>query len=235
MRQKLDINALPTPTRVGRQWLFPDGTMLPVVRGGDGDDDDDEDKEGEPVKLTNKQLNDMLAERVRKAKGSAQKELLKSLGVEDLEAVKTILQEHRTTQDQAKTELEKATSKATKAEQENTTLKGQLAETVLNHRIEKELIRAGMTIGAAERCRKMVDLPTDASDDDIKAEIEALKKDTPALFSTSQEGQGSDQGGQRPVPPPPPGRPPAQPKPQPDAVTKATQLLHERHPHLKKS
>lgn len=235
MRQNPDNNTLPTPMRVGRLWLFPDGTTLPVVRGGDGDDDDDEGANDEPVKLTNKQLNDMLAERVRKAKGSATKDLLKTLGVEDLDAVKSMLEAHRSSQEQGKTELDKATQRASKAEQEGTTLKTQLADTVLTTRIEKALISEGMSVKAAERARRMIDLEHGASEEDIAAEVEALKKETPALFPTSQEGQGSEGDGSRRTPPPPPGRPPAQPKSQPSSQEKALSLLHERHPQTRKS
>lgn len=233
MRHILNTHTEPDPVRVGRLWLFPDGTTLPVVRGGDGeDDDDDKDKDDDPVKLTNKQLNDLIAERVRKAKGSAQKDLLAKLGIEDVDAAKTALDDHRKNQDKSKTDLERATSEATTEKQKREAAEATVAEVKLTTRIEKALIKAGQTVTAAERCRRLVDLGTDASDEDIAAEIESLKKETPALFSApaNDDDDGKPKGKPNV---PPPGRPPAQNPPKGSPQEVARNLLHQRHPKLK--
>ncbi len=235
MRHNLINPTEPDPVRVGRLWLFPDGTTLPVVRGGDGDDDEnDEDKDGEPIKMSRKELNEMIAERIRKAQGSAKKDLLKQLGIEDVDAAKTALDDYRKIQDQSKTDLDRVTTEATTEKQKREAAEATVAEVKLTTRIEKALIKAGQTVTAAERCRKLIDLTSDASEDDIKAEIEALKKDTPALFSAPEgEGEGKPPAGKPNVPPP--GRPPAQPAPKNSPQEAARNLLHQRHPKTKKN
>lgn len=78
----------------------------------------DPNKPGEPQGkvYTQEQLDAMFAERAKQAKGSALNDLFKEIGVENAEALKTIITKAKELDDAQKTELQKLQDKATTAE-----------------------------------------------------------------------------------------------------------------------
>ena len=84
--------------------------------------------------------------------------------------------------------------------------KAEAASERLAAKVERKLVAAGVTDAALARAARMVNLAPDASDDDIAAEVDALKADIPGLFTPAAAG------GTPPAPsgvtgsnPPPPG------------------------------
>jgi hypothetical protein len=220
------------PQRLGRYWIFDDGSYLPVVSGAEGEGGEGDEGDGaKEVKLTQEQLNNLLAEAKRKAKGSTEGELKKLLGVEDLSAVKGLVEAARAAEDKNKTDLERATSEATTEKQKREAAEASAAELRVTSMIEKALIGEGLSVAAAERTRNMITVPTSADAEAIKAEIAALRKDMPQLFPTQEGGAGQPPA----TPPPAPGRPPTQPSGGTSPTDAARSLLYERHPELKKS
>ena len=235
MNTKSNSSDLPDPILVGRQWIWADGTVTPLISGGSDDSAADGEQESAPLTesssktltLTESELAAKLRDERRKAKGSVDREIKTALGVEDLDEVKQILADYRNVKDREKTETQRAQEEAQRA-----AAKAQAAESTaqaiqLTTSIEKELIRNGVSVDAAERLRRLIDLDTGADADAIKAEVAALKSDMPHLFNPQEAGNG--------IPNSNPGFPPRQTSPAPTSRDKARNLLHERHPQLRQS
>lgn len=235
MNTKSNSSDLPSPVLVGRQWIFPDGTTLPLLSGGSDEGDTDGDTDpvggesgGKTVTFTEAELAAKLRDERRKAKGSVDREIKSALGVDDLDEVKQILSEYRNSKDKEKSEIQKAQEEHQKAAAKAQQAEATAAALLLTTSIEKELIRNGVSVDAAERLRRLIDLDAGADADAVKAEVAALKADMPHLFNTP-EGEGSGPKHSNP------GFPPRQTNSAPTSRDKARNLLHERHPNLRKS
>jgi hypothetical protein len=232
MIHKNRIEDQTSPRRVGRYYIWPNGTVLPVVSGASDDGDGDGDGEDKSKKTyTQADLDNITAEVRRKAKGSAEKEILKLLDVEDVDSVKKVLEAHRSNQDKNKTDLEKAQGELGQEKTKRESTESTLAELDLTVRIEKALINKGLTVAAAERARGLVKLDTKATAEDIKAELETLEKEMPNLFT----GLGNGEQGKTPPnsnPGTPPKGKPGQQGSSPQEAARA--ILHARHPKTAK-
>lgn len=217
-----------------RKWLCSNGRLLPYVAGGSGDGDpspkpDDPLKPGDPPPktFTQEEVNAIIQRRISGARDTAQADLMKELGITDAEEAKKLLKAAKDAEEANATELDKAKRDKAESDTRTASATAELADSKLTTSIEKELVRAGLTVEGAERVRRLVDVQKNDAEE-IKTAIEALKTEMPALFSTEGNGErpNSNPGG------PPPG---GGGKPINDPQAEARKTLYERHPNLKKT
>jgi len=136
----------------------------------------DKDKDSDEKKYSDKEMNAISKKNAEKA----EKKLLKSLGITDVEKAKEIFKnaaerEKSAETDSADSALKKATERAVRAE-------------VKNVFAEKNI-----TGKKAERMLGLIDLENCRDDDGnvdkekVETELEALKSDVPELFTTADE------------------------------------------------
>lgn len=201
----------------------------------DDEDDDDDPKKGQ--KFTQEQVNKFLAKEKKTWKKSVQAELLKELGVDNLDQVKAMVKKFNDEESKNKTEAERAADEAKKNSAASDAAKAEAAEDRLMAKIERQLAKAGVEDEDLEDIALLVRrrVEDDADADAVKDAVEAQKTKTPKLFtSTSEDGeQDPPKGGERPKPkgvgdskPPKKGTPPA------DARGQARSMLESRHPKL---
>jgi len=174
-----------------------------------------------------------------KARTKAEEDILKALGVENLEDAKATIAAKKKSDDEAQSEIDRAKSTEAENERKANEANATRSQLELTSKVEKALIRAGLTVEAAERARKLVDIGEKASDDDIKTAVEALKTDLPGVFAPPPEGAGDGQNkdlgpdGKPKVPPPPGSNPGARKdtKPPADPHKAALEKLYERYPN----
>lgn len=198
-----------TPRRVGRRWVWSDGTSVPVVAGGNGEVPPANPPAGDPPKPP---ANDPPADPtpapgaaltqadVDKAKRDAKKaavaEVAATLGC-SVEEAKALVDAKKAADDQQKTDAQRAreaadAEKATAAEERRTiAVERQALKT------ERALVAAKVNDGRLDKATKLItaDLAEDADDDAVRAAVETFKTDTPEWFG-------------EPAPPPPPGSDP---------------------------
>lgn len=201
----------------------------------------DDYKDDEEV-FSQEEINRLVGEARTKARTGATTDLMKELGVESPEELKTILQERKDAADKEASELSKANKRADDNEAKAKTHEAKADELVLTGRVEKALIRAGLSVEAAERARKLIEVDSKATDDDLKTEVENLKKDMPGLFA---DGDGSNDdsnddpnkgknGDKKDPPAGNPGNKDRRSKERGgDPAAAAKELLYERHPKLR--
>jgi hypothetical protein len=183
-------------------WLhLPTGRLLPVVSGG-ATDDGDSGREGEGEgengdgsgdsggtqdrTLTQAEVDRIIAREKAAARRAAERDVQAYLEAEKAKADEAAL-----------SEAERAKAEAARERAEADRLKAEAAAERLTAKLERRLLAAGVPDAALTRVVRMVDLPADADDDTIAAEIDALKADAPALF-TPPDG---DSNGRQPKPP----------------------------------
>lgn len=214
----------------GRQfWVSKDGSWIrPVISGAadDGDDDGNTDGDDEKPTLTQKQLNEILGNRVGKAKEKAISDLVKSLGLESADDLKGVVEAAKKASEQSKTDLEKAQGEATTYKSKAESVTGELESFKLVTAIKFALIDEGLKPKEAELAAKLVDV-NENDDEKIKGAIAELKKIMPQIFTG--EGKPNVQGGNPGTPPPGTGSGDGS-----NPHTVARSILHERHPNTKK-
>lgn len=175
-----------------------------------------------------KRVNEIMAAEKEQGRRSAEASIAEQLGC-TIEEAKTILEAHRAADEATKTEAEKLRDQAAKDQEKakaDTALAQRMARdaalTVLlsANGVTVELDDKGEMTGRAARIVKLLDVPNDANAEVMKAAIEKLKTDEPALFA-AQAPPAPGPGGipTPPVPgaPPPPGLPPGSPPATPPA------------------
>lgn len=203
-----------------RFWRDPaDGRTVPYIAGGSEDADtgagsgDDAGTGTDPGKgdagtdagktFTQADLDRLAgkraAEAARKAKADIDAYLKSEKDAADLAAM----------DDVARAKAEADTARA-----EAASIRAEAAAERLAAKVERWLLAEGVAESALTRATRLLALAPDASDDDIAAEIDAVKADVPGLF-TPATGTGKPNP-PRPAtgtPPPPPkgGQPPADP------------------------
>lgn len=170
------------------------GRVLPMVRGGaDGDDLDD----GNAPKTFTQEQVDAIASRARaEAKRSAANDLATELGCTVAEA-KAKIEAAAAADDAVKTEAQRALDAANTAKAEAEAQQAAAKAERLAARVERKLTAAGVPEATLARAARLIDVDPDADDDAIAAEVDTLRTEVPALFTT---GDGAT---------PPPGIPPA--------------------------
>lgn len=194
---------------------------VPPIAGGSG-------PTGEPTppaSFTQEQLNAIIAREAGKERdkgkadgiAAATAELEKSLGM-SVGDVAAFIKEKKDADDAAKTEAQKALDKATREAAMATQATQAAKAEVYATRAERYLLRAGLALPAdakpeviaatLTRVRGMLTVGADATEEQISADVEALKTTFPALFTPATGA---------PIPPPgtDPKRKPGQPGPAP--------------------
>lgn len=195
-------------------WVWPDGTLRPVVGGGaDGADDDDEDdlddedededdddddrrsrgKKGKPNKgaiFTQRQMNAIATREKRDGRKAGRNEVLQELGFSSLEEAKAALAGKKASsgnnkEDDTDDADSKAAQEALKAKREAEEAKAEAARIKFESKLERKLLAAGAKPGKVERMVALLGLEVDASDDEIEEAIDDLADELPALFDSS--------------------------------------------------
>lgn len=217
-----------TLTQKGLMWRHtPSGRMLPLISGGDGPNDPPAgqgggdgggqnggqggqggDGSGGAADPTFSQADlDRVAGRARaEAQRAAQRELAEKLGL-SFDDAKKIIDAHNEAEAKNKTEAERLRDEAAAAKAEADKAKADAAAERFASKVERKLAAAGVGKGLADeeaakvmaRAVRLVNLATDASDDELSAEIDALKADVPGLFAEAAAAAGGD--GKKPTAP----------------------------------
>ncbi|HXJ65140.1 MAG TPA: hypothetical protein VNN79_15405, partial [Actinomycetota bacterium] len=170
-------------------------------------------EEGKPAEktLTQSQVNEIVASRTREAKESALKDLAKDLGV-SVDEAKRIVKERQEAEERNATELDRANKAKAAAEAERDEKVTAASRELHAERTDRALIAAGIADDDEKlgRIRGMLTVEVGASKEDIKADVEKLKKDFPALFGA----EGSTK---------PPTAPGSDPKTTPGKQAKVTE------------
>lgn len=184
---------------------------------GDGTNDDTSSGDGAPPAKTFTQadLDKIAGRRAAEAAKKAEKDLRDYLAAEksklDLAAMD---------------DASRATAEADRIKAEANAIKAEASAERLAAKVERKLLAAGVPETALTRASRMVSLDADASDDDIVAEVEALKTEIPGLFTTPapSNGEAPKPGAQ----PPAPAKPPTGGAPKGDPKEAAKALLRAR-------
>lgn len=224
------------------------------MAGKDEEHDDEETEDEEkPRTFTQEQIEKISLKARNQARRQRERDILDELGVESLEEAKQKLQapvtEPKDKADKGKDDSkgddgEAVASLRKEFESLKTETRSEIADLKITSKVEKALIKAGLSVEAAERARRLVDIPRNATDDDIVEAVEELQNEMPNLFPDSEdtsEGSGSKEGGRdtssqrQPDSRTPHSNPGSQPRKKsttPDVKTQARTLLHDRHPRL---
>lgn len=241
-----------TAFRQGNKWVFSDGTILPVVSGGAegeggagdgtsggdggggsggtgggagaGGDGGSGGGSGSGGKtFTQEDITRIATREKQEGRTAATAELLKQLGVDNLEDAKAALKRHRDAEDATKTEAQRLADKAAKDSSEAAIARAEAAQERMAAKIERALVRSGVADATLDDVAKLVSVPTDADDATIKAAVDALKERMPMLFTPGEQEPGNGK-----PPRSDPGRGPGS-KPPGDAQGQAKSILEQRH------
>lgn len=227
-------------------WLYSDGTILPVISGGDGSGEgagtEDNAGEGgtgtgttgEEPKFTQADLNRLLAREKSDGKRVAQAEFLQALGVTDLDEAKSVLQAAKDAEQQQLTEAQRAKREADAEKNKATQAQAEAATLRQAAMVERALIRAGIGIDdkdgdeQLELVSRMVVVEPDADQDAVNAAVADLKKKMPQLFSPEKKPEPKVPGGD-------PGRQPRGAGSTASPADQARSVLAARHPNKVKT
>jgi hypothetical protein len=211
LKNLLPVDQMPAPTRVGRYWLWIDGSITPVVAGGStgqgegGDPPEpkgDPDPKGEPDKqitTTQASLDASAAairrEAERRAKKDAEKSLSDALGC-SLDEAKQIIADRKAEKEASATEAEKREAAAKEREDKAAERERLAAEKGLRADAKAALAEAGVNPERLKRATAMLlgDLEADADEEAVTAAAAALKTEMPELFGTVKGGNGAPSG-----------------------------------------
>lgn len=135
--------------------------------------------------LPQSQVNEIVALRTKEAKESALKALADELGV-TIDEAKSIVKERKDADARNQTELEKANNAKTQAEKDRDDRVSESQQELHEERSDRALVAAGVPDEDEKlaRLRGMLTVKVGATKDEIKKDVEKLKADFPALFTT---------------------------------------------------
>lgn len=203
-----------TPIRRGRYWHFADGTILPVVSGGDGAGDGgggggDGGQGGNPptppppaaseAKFTQADLDKIAGNARKDGREAGLKEVLESLGVADVDAAKALVEAAKAAEDAQKSELQKATEERDKFRQQAEQAQARAEAAVAITRLEGALRDAGINAERIPAAMKLADLSglkvegTDVSG--VAEAVESIKATSPEWFKPGAPAKAPDASG----------------------------------------
>jgi hypothetical protein len=154
-------------------------------KGGDGDKGGDDSK---GKTFTQAELNKIATKEKAEGKAAGERAVAESLGV-SIEEAKKIIKASKDAEDAKKSDADKdrETAAAERAEAEKA--KGEAAKEIHEARIERAFAaeKFGGDDEAMKRVRRMVSVETGATYDDVLADVQAVKKDFPALFEAKAD------------------------------------------------
>ena len=208
--------------------------------GGEGEGGEGDDGEGNPYGFSpeqQKQVDKIMQRTRRNASATAQREFLKSIGIDDPAALKAIVDRDQKRRTDEMSDLEKAQQAERRATERAAAAEAETAKLRLEGKVDRALIGAGVDPKKVVRVRGMLDdFEADADEETIEDAVEDLKQDFPDLFSEEElsddERRERDERQRRQEGPPrsDPGRQPrsrTQPK---DKREQARSKFQERHP-----
>lgn len=180
-----------------------DGRPIWPIRGGS----EPPNQPPPAATFTQEQLNAIIARETAKERDkgkadgitAATAEIEKTLGM-PVADIAALLKEQKERDDAAKTEAQKALEKANREAATAATTTAQAKAALYASRAELHLIRAGLAIPAdakpdavtaiLTRVRGMLTVGTDATEEQIAADVDTLKTAFPALFTPAPAGTG---------------------------------------------
>lgn len=192
-------NLIGRTERDGRSyWRFDDGTMLPVVSGGDGPTADPPAPVVPPAPETpagrtfsQDEVTRMLAAEKAQGERAAERALLAQFGVEKPEDVKTILEAHRAAEDARRTETQRAEAAAVEAKRLADADRAAAASDRKAAAIERALAGSGLQLpekadeaaAALASAVRLVDLDGEPTPEAVKTAVDKVKATFPSLFA----------------------------------------------------
>lgn len=168
-----------------------DGTGTGDGGGGDPKPDPKPETDPKPKTITVEENNRIVSQRVEEAKRSATQEMATTLGV-SLEEAKTIIDAHNAKVEGEKSDAQKAREAADREKADAATEKTASAQARHEANVERVIIRAlpvdledDVLDAKVSRIGRLIDITQGASADDIKAAVQKLKDDEPALFGVA--------------------------------------------------
>lgn len=158
-----------------------------------GKDDEGKDGDNKPT-FTQADLNRIGKKEKEAGKRAAAEEFATQLGV-PLEEAKKILADHKAAEDAKKSEADRLKDAAEADKREAEKNKSTTASEIRGARIERALAAAKFPKidddAATAKVVRMIDVPLDASLDDVKEAVAELAKEFPALFAeVKDDGKG---------------------------------------------
>lgn len=193
-----------------RFWRDPvDGRTVPYIAGGSedgGDGTGDGGTGGDPgtggdggdagKTFTQADLDRIAGQRANEARRKAEKDMKDFLAAQKAEADLAAMDD-----------VARAKAEADTARAEAAAVRAEAAAERQAAKVERRLLSAGLEESSLARATRLLNLDSDASDDDIDADIAAVKTELPGLFTATGDGAG------KPNPPKPPaGKVPTPPK-----------------------
>lgn len=202
----------------GRRWnAYSDGTVLPVIAGGDGTAGDPPAPSNPPAPgtppagfVSQETVNATVLREAEKAKSEALQQVATDLGV-SLEEAKQIIADRRAADDAKRTDAERAAAAWQTAQQGAEEIKRAADQERHDAKVERELQRAGFditnaTLLPAGLAAIATQVQVGADEAAIKAAVEKAKADAPQLFGgTPTPTKHTDPGHQRKDPAAPAG------------------------------
>lgn len=190
---------------------FSDGTLLPIVRGGDGPTDPPADPSApndppaDPPAaktFTQEQVTAMLAAEKAQGQRAAERTMLEGLGVTDAAEAKRILDAHREAERQRLSDTERAKQDADAAKARADADRAAAAAERRAAAIERQLVRAGLQLPenadeaekALAKAVRLVELEGEPTPDAVKAAVDDVKAQFAPLFTPATDA-GRPTGG----------------------------------------
>lgn len=168
-----------------------------------GDENQSDDGGSDAIQTTQADLNKQFAARAKQAKEAERKSILEALGIENLDAAKTLVKAAKDAEDANKTEVERANKRAETAEANLTNLQSENNRLKLrlefDHRVEELELRFANATAAGDAFNA---LDVDIVGDDHSGMEKAIKQ----LLETRDYLFAKDGQQQRATPPPGDGR-----------------------------
>lgn len=125
-----------------------------------------------------------------KGQKKAFKELGEELGIElDKAKVRELIKAQKELEDKQKTDLERAQGEANQEKAKRESAEAKVAEAQHNSLVRDLLEDAGVPKGARARVASLIKTEVGASEDEIQADIDALREELPGIFEV-KEGEG---------------------------------------------
>lgn len=155
---------------------------------------------GEERKFTQADLDRIAGETRKQGRDTAQRELMETLGVKNLDELKQALAERQKLAEGQKSEMEKAVERAARAERERDETRAEAKRATLIADAKVAAVGLKFKADKIDKVLKLVEIKTDSTPESVKAELEALVKEMPELLETAAT-----------TPPPPPNTSAANP------------------------
>lgn len=227
-RKRLKLVALPAggsgnePPPSNEPGTDPGGEPGGGNPGGSPGSDPGGDPGGGDKTFTQEEVNRMMAREKSQGRDAAMRELSETLGV-TVDEAKEIVQTHQQREEEQMSEAEKAKAAAERERQEAEAEKAKAARERHDLKVERHIGTidpndAEANTSKVTKVARMLDLEVGASDEEVKAAVDDLRTEFPALFEVK-----ADEGGGRRTPPSDPGPSPRRKPPAEDAMSRGAE------------